>query len=275
MLDGKEIPADAYTVEDNTATEAGTYTLTIRAKEDGNYTGTRTWTFVVAPVNDEQITETPDGSVKIGDGTLKMEVKTEGGVPSASLMTGKAQIIEMLIQSGDITADELSLIAGGAGVEIVLTIKDGSAAISEETKRAMEERTAGYTIGQYLDISLHKYLTVDGVTGEGIALHQTAGELTISIQIPEQLRSTEETSGREYIMLRSHDTVTLLDTAYDAGAQTLTFQTNLFSDYAICYKDAQEPETEETETDPSQTETEEEDSAAQGLLFVCRNQQEK
>lgn len=46
---------------------------------------------------------------------------------------------------------------------------------------------------QYLDISLHKYLTVDGVTGEGIALHQTAGELTISIQIPEQLCSTEET----------------------------------------------------------------------------------
>lgn len=62
-LEGKEIPADAYTVENNTATEAGTYTLTIKAKEDGNYTGTRTWSFVVAPVKTEQIKENGDGSV--------------------------------------------------------------------------------------------------------------------------------------------------------------------------------------------------------------------
>ncbi len=53
-LDGKEIPADAYTVENNTATEAGTYTLTIRAKENGNYTGALTWTYVIAPKQDGQ-----------------------------------------------------------------------------------------------------------------------------------------------------------------------------------------------------------------------------
>ena len=38
LLDGKELPADSYTVKGNTATAPGIYTLTITAK--GNYTGT-------------------------------------------------------------------------------------------------------------------------------------------------------------------------------------------------------------------------------------------
>lgn len=257
-LDGKEIPADAYTVENNTATEAGTYTLTIKAKEDGNYTGTRPWTYVIAPTQDGQITETPDGSVKIGDGTLKMQVKTEGGVPSASLVTGKAQIIEMLIQSGDITADELAQIAGGASVEIILTVKDGSATVSAEAKAQMEKGANGYTIGQYLDISLFKYMTVNGVTQDGIQLRQTAGQITISVSLPENLINTDSKVTRTYAVIRNHDgKVDVLNTTYDATGQTLTFQTNLFSDYAIAYQDVKEPETEtETEPETKQTETE-------------------
>ncbi len=40
-VDGIEVPADAYMVTGNIAKNAGTYTLTIIAKEGGNFTGTR------------------------------------------------------------------------------------------------------------------------------------------------------------------------------------------------------------------------------------------
>ena len=249
-LDGKELPADAYTVENNTATETGTYILTIKTNEDSNYTGTLTWTFVVAPVKDEQITETPDGNVKIGNGAVKFEVKTEGGVPSASLATEKAEIIKMLVDSGDITADDLTLIANGASVDVFLTVKDGSATISDASKAQMEKGADGYTIGQYLDITLFKYMTVDGVAQDGVQLHKTADEITISVQIPESLINTDQNVNRTYCIIRNHDgEVTVLDAAYDASAKTLTFQTNLFSDYAIGYKDTKVKDNDDPKKD--------------------------
>lgn len=52
----------------------------------------------------------------------------------------------------------------------------------------MEKGAAGYTIGQYLDISLFKYMTVNGVTQDGVRFHKTADEITISVQIPEKER---------------------------------------------------------------------------------------
>lgn len=76
-LDGKEIPADAYTVENNKATEAGTYTLTIRVKENGNYTGALTWTYVIAPKQDGQSTENTNGSKQNGNGTDTKQTETD------------------------------------------------------------------------------------------------------------------------------------------------------------------------------------------------------
>ena len=59
VLDGKELPADVYTVENNTGTEPGTYTLTIRAKDDGNYTGEVQKEFEILEAETETETETP------------------------------------------------------------------------------------------------------------------------------------------------------------------------------------------------------------------------
>ena len=64
----------------------------------------------------------------------------------------------------------------------------------------LQQKQAGYTIGQYIDISLYKYMTVDGVTDNGVQLHSTADKIKIAVQ-------------------------------------TFTFETDKFSDYAIAYKD--------------------------------------
>ncbi|MBR5421790.1 MAG: InlB B-repeat-containing protein [Lachnospiraceae bacterium] len=47
-LNGKTVPASAYTVTNNKGTNAGSYTLTVTAKEESNYSGSKTMAFTIA-----------------------------------------------------------------------------------------------------------------------------------------------------------------------------------------------------------------------------------
>ena len=235
LLDGKELPANSYTVAGNTATAPGSHTLTITAK--GNYTGTVEQTYVIIPAKAE---DAPGEEIAIGSGEVKVVVKSEGTVPPATLLTNKAELLAMLVDSGDITADELAQIADGASVDIALTVKEAN--VSAEIKTAMEQAAKGCTIGQYLDISLFKYMTVNGKQQDGVALHTTKNALTISVAVPDALINTNSAVNRTYCIVRNHEgTITVLDAAFDAASKTLTFKTERFSDYAIAYKDTAVP----------------------------------
>ena len=235
LLDDKEIPADSYTVTGNTATAPGRHTLTITAK--GNYTDSIAWTYVIAPSKAE---DAPGEDIAIGNGKVKVDVKSEGTVPPATLLTNKAELLAMLVDSGDITADELAQIADGASVDIALTVKEAN--VSAEIKTAMAQAAKGCTIGQYLDISLFKYMTVNGKQQDGVALHTTKNALTISVAVPDALINTNSAVNRTYCIVRNHEgTITVLDAAFDAASKTLTFKTDRFSDYAIAYKDTAVP----------------------------------
>lgn len=109
LLVNKELPADSYTVSGNTATAHGIYTLTVTGK--GNYKDSVKWTYVIIPAKAE---DAPGEEIAIGSGEVKVVVKSEGTVPPATLLTNKAELLAMLVDSGDITADELAQIADGA-----------------------------------------------------------------------------------------------------------------------------------------------------------------
>lgn len=235
LLNDKELPADSYTVTGNTATDPGSHTLTITAK--GNYTGTVEQTYVIIPAKAE---DAPGEEIVIGSGEVKVVVKSEGTVPPATLLTNKAELLAMLVNSGDITADELVQIANGASVDIVLTVKEAN--VLDEVKTAMAQAAKDYTIGQYLDISLFKYMTVNGSQQAGVALHTTKDALTISVVVPDALINTNSAVNRTYCIVRNHKgTMDVLDTAFDAASKTLTFKSDRFSIYAIAYKDTAVP----------------------------------
>ena len=235
LLGDKEIPADSYTVTGNTATAHDIYTLTITAK--GNYTDSIAWTYVIAPSKAE---DAPGEDIAIGRGKVKVVVLPEGAVPSVGLLTDKAELLAMLVNSGDITADELVQIANGASVDIVLTVKEAN--VTDEVKTAMAQAAKGYTTGQYLDISLFKYMTVNGNRQPGAALHTTKNALPISVVVPDALINTNSAVNRTYCIVRNHEgTITVLDAAFDAAGKTLTFKTDRFSIYAIAYKDTAVP----------------------------------
>lgn len=235
LLDGKELPADSYTVAGNTATAHGIYTLTVTGK--GNYKDSVKWTYVIAPAKAE---DAPGEDIAISSGKVKVVVKSEGTVPPATLLTDKAELLAMLVNSGDITADELVQIANGASVDIVLTVKEAN--VSAEIKTAMAQAAKGCTIGQYLDISLFKYMTVNGKQQDGVALHTTKNALAISVAVPDALINTNSAVNRTYCIVRNHEgTITVLDAVFDAASKTLTFKTDRFSIYAIAYKDTAVP----------------------------------
>ena len=235
LLGDKEIPADSYTVTGNTATAHGIYTLTVTGK--GNYKDSVKWTYVIAPAKAE---DAPGEDIAIDSGKVKVDVQSEGTVPPATLLTDKAELLAMLVNSGDITADELVQIANGASVDIVLTVKEAN--VSDEVKTAMAQAAKDYTIGQYLDISLLKYMTVNGSQQAAVALPTTKDALTISVVVPDALIHTDSAVNRTYCIVRNHKgTIDVLDAAFDAAGKTLTFKTDRFSIYAIAYKDTAVP----------------------------------
>lgn len=182
--------------------------------------------------------EDAEGDVPIGKGKFSVTIKVENHMTDARIGTSSKDILNMLIADGSITSSELEQIADGASMEIVLVVKDGADTVSATSKEQMKQAADGYTIGQYLDISLMKYLTVNGQTGEGQLISRTSGMITVSVKIPDHMVNTDKNVERSYKVLRNHDgKVEILDSQYHADTQMITFQTNLFSDYAIAYKD--------------------------------------
>ena len=191
--------------------------------------------------------ENADGSVPVGKGKFSVSIKVENHVADVSIGTSGKDLLNMLIRDGSITSGELEQMADGASMEIVLIVKDGADTVTAASQNLMQQMANGYTIGQYLDISLMKYLTVNGQTGKGQQISQTSGMITVSVKIPDSMINTDKSVERSYIVLRNHEgKVSVLDSEYQADTQTLTFRTNLFSDYAIAYKDVKKSEQKDT-----------------------------
>lgn len=254
MVDGKELTKDDYDVVGNVAKESGVYTLTIKGK--GNYSGECKVTYVVVPAKASQIKEDSKGNIVIGNGTLLLNIKTEKGTPATKLESNKAEIINMLIESKQLTANELSEIANGANVDVILIVKDANEIITESSKETILSNTKGYTIGQYIDISLYKYMIIDGNRDDGEAIHETSNKIKISIEIPTELINKDSKINRTYYIVRNHDgKVEILKGIYNEETNTYTFETDCFSDYAIIYKDEAVKTTVTGNVNPTSTET--------------------
>ncbi len=246
ILEGKDIPDDAYEVTENTGTDPGVYTLTITAKDGSNYKDSITWNFVISPKIEDQtkgdgsgdIKDNDQGGMDVGQGDVQIQVKGDGVVPASSIVTSKVDILNMLIQNGHITSDELSQISSGASENVVLTISDATNKLNATAKKRMQSVAGDYTIAQYIGLDLQKYLTVDGVTQDGISIKETAEGITVSIEIPDSMINTSASVSRTYRLVRYFNgTAELVEGTYDEATHTLTFETNKFGEFALAYKD--------------------------------------
>lgn len=229
MLDGTELTAKDYEVTGNQAAAAGSYTLTIEGKN--NYTGKAQKTYVLVPAA-EQMVSNENGDVKIGEGTVKVSVSAGQDAPEISLASDKKALIRMLIQGGNLKADEIVLIAEGATIELTLNVEHAEATVSAETRAAMEKTAGEFTIGRYLNITFTK--SVNGEKENEI--HEIKAPIKISFRLSNDLLNTDRKVKREYMVLRNHNgEVTTLAGTFADGI--ITFETDRFSDYAIAWKD--------------------------------------
>ena len=140
------------------------------------------------------------------------------------------------LEDAVLTEPEKQQKAAGADIRIELDVKvataEASAADRALVEEALRSSAAGYTLGQYLDISLYK------VIGDSrTAIRETDGKITIRIDVPDALKNTDSSRVRTFAVIRVHDGkaefLADLDTDYD----TITIETDRFSTYAVIYKD--------------------------------------
>ena len=215
LVNGKALNKEDYEVLDNQATKEGKHVLTIKAKGN-NHTGSFKYSYAILPKENDKI------------GTGSFTVKTTGDVEIS-----RDEVIDLLIENKEITANELSEVAEGKKIEIVLEVKEA------QTNELIETNTKGYKVGKYLDITLNKI--VNGTNG---SIHELSKVMKVTIKVPEELINKDSKTKREYYIARSHNgKVDILETIYNEKTNSLTFETDKFSDYAIIYKDKKELKT--------------------------------
>ena len=175
-----------------------------------------------------------------GSGTFFVEVRAENGIADSSINIDQEQWLDHLMESGAITSEDLSQVNAGTSMKISLIVESiGSTISCQESIEQMKTAAEGYTIGQYMDISVYKTMIVNGVETGREKIYTTGELLTISVRVPDEMINTDETIIRQYFVIRNHNgVVDILDAQFDAETHMLTFETNQFSDYAIAYKDS-------------------------------------
>lgn len=225
LVNGKALNKEDYEVLDNQATKEGKHVLTIKAKGN-NHTGSFEYSYAILPKENDKI------------GTGSFTVKTTGDVEIS-----RDEVIDLLIENKEITANELSEVAEGKKIEIVLEVKEA------QTNELIETNTKGYKVGKYLDITLYK-----NIDGTNKSIHELTKVMKVTIKVPEELINKDSKTKREYFIARSHNgKVDILETKYNEKTNSLTFETDKFSNYAILYKDTKEKEAVKVETTNKET----------------------
>lgn len=148
--------------------------------------------------------------------------------------------VEVKLDTPTVTVPEENLIDGAvtdeervdntiSKIDVTLTVeKKDDKPDSDKVEAA---KPSGSTIGLYLDIKLEKTVTTTGGQGAPVSVTEAVKPITITIVIPEDLRG-----GSNYRVIRNHDNAAkVIDSTYDAAKNTLTFETDKFSTYAIAY----------------------------------------
>lgn len=134
------------------------------------------------------------------------------------------------------TEEEKKEIENGSTVSVSMEVKDVTATVSESDKKHVEDKVKEVlnngVVGAYLDLTLLKKV---GSLKE-VSVTETAAGVVVKLDIPESLKNTDSSVERKYTVVRIHDGVAeALETSCENGV--ITFTTDKFSTYAICYED--------------------------------------
>ena len=242
------IPSTEYTVEYSDNIEPGKAKVTIKDVDGGNY-----------------IIKTIETTFNIIDPGIVEVIEPE--TPNAN-EADFAETPSEVISKIELTDDDKEAQENGKNIFVFLEVEDISETVPSADKKLVEDvistsleklgivkdnsdngsqsANAELKIGMYLDISLFKQ-----VEGESkVKISETSGAIKIAFEIPADLRK----DGRSYYIVKVHDGAASLITPTQSG-NTLTFETDQFSTYALIYMDIKEDTSETTTTESATTAT--------------------
>ena len=139
-----------------------------------------------------------------------------------------------------LTEEEKEAVEGGADVQVWIEVVDISKTVSAEDKKLVTTKAGNYTVGMYLDVDMYKQVGNNPV----VQLDELNKKVTITLTVPDSLLNKDANLYRHYRVIRVHDGVAkVLKPTFDAKTKTLSFDTDLFSTYAIVYQDTDVPKT--------------------------------
>lgn len=144
--------------------------------------------------------------------------------------------LDLTLATSLLTSAELMAYEGGSNIVLELEIMEAGSLLTGEvaehvTNAVYEQKHTDIDGAQYLDISLYK------TVGEGTKTKVTdlgGKTLSITISVPEYLRETRWNYLKIFYIVREHDGVAKL--LYSNSGNELTFESDLFSVFALAYK---------------------------------------
>ena len=232
MLDTETIPTemlanfDPETMDITLTTDDG-FVIYLEIDENGNTTLASTRDGVELPPYGATLTF----AVVAKTGNMEIVDKTEENACNADLAELTDDLISKLLTDEDQTRLE-----NGEDVKVWLEVTDISASVSQTDKDLIDSKKGNATIGMYLDIDLLKKIGSDSP----VNITETNGVVTITLKVPSSLINSNSSVTRTYQMIRVHNGVaTVIPCTYNAANQTISFETNQFSTYALAYVDQQ------------------------------------
>lgn len=161
-------------------------------------------------------------------GKLENTTEKENNSCNAELSLSSDAIANKIL-----TDDDLNKLASGEDVKVYLKVNDISSTVSTTDKNLIDSAKGSSNVSMYFDIKLQKKIGTSSPTN----VTETNGKVKISLQIPRELINSNSDVTRHYYVIRVHGTdVTVLDCA-KVDSQTISFETDKFSTYALAYKD--------------------------------------
>ncbi len=161
-------------------------------------------------------------------GKINKKAVIVSGAPTASITSSASDAAKAVLN-----AEELKQVANGKNVDITLKVRNIDSTVSQSEKELIIANLQGYTLGQYLDLSVFK--SVNG--GAEKEVSKLSKNISITLNIPESLLNTDSSKRREFAMLHIDNGEVSFLGDQDSVASTITVFSNKFSTYALVYKD--------------------------------------
>ena len=163
------------------------------------------------------------------DVSINVEVVKKEDTPDTTIEGSNNEIINSVF-----TEEEIKAFKNGVKVEVTIDINNIENKVTDSDKKLIDNKLkADEKIGTILDIVLNK-----NVDGNKNSVHELNSAIKLKVAIPDNIINKDASIKREYSVIRIHNGESEnISVDYNENDNTIIFETDRFSTYAIVYKD--------------------------------------